>query len=234
VSWSRLIRRQGPGRAIKTLEEVLLTYALYSAAHGGRKFGVGDKELDYLNRPLNTERIVEVPFALDRVRRYLTPRGRCLEVGNVLNVWAPFPHDIVDKYEWRPGVINEDISEYVVPVPYDLIVSVSTLEHVGFDEPQKDPDKPRRAIQNLFVRSLKSGGHCVITFPLGYNPQMDRLLNEPPLGNGEVHVLRRISSTNLWKEIERPDVANLPQELTFDRGRFYGVNAVALCDVTKS
>jgi hypothetical protein len=38
---------------------------------------------------------------------------------------------VLDKYEQAPGVINEDVVSFSPPQKYDLIVSVSTLEHVG-------------------------------------------------------------------------------------------------------
>ena len=43
-------------------------------------------------------------------------------------------HDVLDKYEKGNNVINDDVVSFSTEVKYDLIVSVSTLEHVGWDE----------------------------------------------------------------------------------------------------
>ena len=49
---------------------------------------------------------------------------------------------------------------------YDLIVSVSTLEHVGWDEEVKDPLKIIRALENLKNNCLTQDGEIVATIPL--------------------------------------------------------------------
>jgi hypothetical protein len=66
------------------------------------------------------------------VKRY--KERNILEIGNVLSHYFPVNHDIVDKYEKADGVINQDVVHFYSPKKYDLIVSVSTLEHVGWDE----------------------------------------------------------------------------------------------------
>lgn len=64
-----------------------------------------------------------------------------LEVGNVLSHYFPIHHDIVDKYEVCPGVINQDIADFLPQEKYDLILSISTVEHVGWDEQPQEPTK---------------------------------------------------------------------------------------------
>ena len=72
-----------------------------------------------------------------------------LEVGNVLSHYQRVCHDIVDKYEAREGVINEDVVSFDPGRRYALIVSISTLEHVGWDENPRETDKVSRALDNL-------------------------------------------------------------------------------------
>ncbi len=77
------------------------------------------------------ERTVEVPIARRMVERH---RGtRILEVGNVLGLYGPREHLVVDKYERAPGVLNVDALDFRDERGYDLIVSVSTIEHIGWD-----------------------------------------------------------------------------------------------------
>ncbi len=82
---------------------------------------------------------------------------------------------IVDKYEKAIGVINEDICNFKPSKKYDLIISISTLEHVGFDEKPRDPCKVLRAIENL-KSLLAVGGKLVAILPVGYNPYLDELI----------------------------------------------------------
>ena len=68
-----------------------------------------------------------------------------LEVGNVLGHYVPVEHLVVDKYEQAPGVLNDDVADLDLGRQFDLVLAVSTLEHVGLDEETRDPDKPRHA-----------------------------------------------------------------------------------------
>ena len=93
------------------------------------------------------ERAIEVPIVWKIVSEY--SEGRILEVGNVLSHYFSVCHDILDKYEKADGVINQDVVNFWAPNKYELIVSISTLEHVGWDESPRDPNKILRAIENL-------------------------------------------------------------------------------------
>ncbi len=119
-----------------------------------------------------TERAVEVAVArafLDRA-----PLGaRVLEVGNVLGRYGGTGHLVIDRYERAPGVLNVDAADYAAPeLAFDAIVSVSTLEHVGWDEPERDLGKAERTIAHL-RRLLAPGGRMLVTIPLGYHPALD-------------------------------------------------------------
>ena len=67
--------------------------------------------------------------------------------GNVLLHYFPADHEIVDKYEKGDGIVNEDIVNFRPGKKYDLIVSISTLEHISWNEekkPKKIPGAPAR------------------------------------------------------------------------------------------
>lgn len=73
------------------------------------------------------------------------------------------------------GIIRADVLDFRPSGPYDLIVSISTLEHVGWDEESRDLTRSERAIWHL--RSLLGTGGCLLaTIPVGQNPRLDRLL----------------------------------------------------------
>jgi len=152
-----------------------------------------------------SERIVEVPIFWDIIQEY---RGKdILEVGNVLSYYHNFQHDVVDKYEHSFGVTNEDIVTYAPGRLYDCIVSISTLEHVGFDESPKDPGKVCSAVTAI-KKLLKPGGLLAVSIPVGYNRHLDIRFHDGSLGMDEVHCLKRTSRLNKWKEVSSEEVKN--------------------------
>lgn len=152
------------------------------------------------------ERAVEIPIvraALDRARG-----RRILEVGNVLAHYGAVAHEALDKFERGPAVRNEDVATFSAGGPYDLIVSISTLEHVGFDEEPRDPDKIRRAVANLRTH-LAPGGRLLVTLPLGYNAGMDAQLAAGELPFDRCHYLKR-EGLCTWREATWQEVAGFP------------------------
>jgi SAM-dependent methyltransferase len=165
---------------------------------GARTFELAGVQHDYEIHPfiLDNERTVEIGLA----RSFLRDRpGDTLEVGNVLATYMSFPHDVVDKYEQGPGVLNEDIVTYSPAKKYDTIVTLSTLEHVGWDESPKDPAKLAAAIKQL-KSLLKPGGAMLVTMPLGYNPNVDQMIREQRLDLSELRFLKRVTASNQWRE----------------------------------
>ena len=152
----------------------------------------------------DSERAVEVPLARKFVEwaRFNT----FLEVGNVLNYYYDFPpHDVIDKYEVWPGVQNVDVADYDPAQPYDVVVSISTIEHVGFDEPPRDPAVAPRALDRL--RSfLSSEGRAMVTAPVGYNPGVDAYLDAAPSTGWVVRYFARGVSRFEWRALESVDV----------------------------
>ena len=126
--------------------------------------------------------------------------ARILEVGNVLSHYFPTHHDVVDKYEVAPGVINKDIVEFVPTERYDLILSISTLEHVGWDEEPREPAKILCAIEHLRNQCLAPGGQIVASLPIGYNEFFDGLLRDGKSPFTTQHFLKRVSKRNYWVE----------------------------------
>src|SRR6185369_12129427 len=155
------------------------------------------------NSTWSNERAVEVPIARALLEEH---RGkRVLEVGNVLSHYLPVEHEILDKFERGPAIRNEDVVAFRSPTPYDLIVSISTLEHVGWDEEPKDPEKILRAVENL-AGQLAPGGRMVVTLPLGYNPDMDALLARAAIPFTRRHCLKRRGWCT-WEEVAWEEIA---------------------------
>ena len=131
---------------------------------------------NYNNVNIN-ERTVELPIIH---KLYINSLNlRILEVGNVLkHYYRNLHHDVLDKYEHDKNVINEDIADFKPNKKYDMIFSISTLEHIGFDEQIKDDNKLLRALQNIRDNVLTENGIMYFTMPIGYNPFADKLIKE--------------------------------------------------------
>ena len=153
---------------------------------------------------------VEIPIIWDIVKNYRNKS--ILEVGNVLSYRFHVSHDILDKYDIRRHVINEDVVDFNPPKKYDLIVSISTLEHVGWDETPKDPRKILYAFHNL-RKLLASGGQIIVTLPIGYNPEMDKLLRNGDLRFDEQYYLKRFEKTT-WQEVCWEDVKDAEYDIS--------------------
>ena len=151
------------------------------------------------------ERAVEIPIIWKLIEE---GRGKkILEVGNVLSHYYPVSHDVIDKYEDEDGVIVKDIVDYRPNKKYDLIVAISTIEHIGWDEIPRESGKIFQAIENM--RNLLSrNGKIVMTLPLGYNPEIDRMLRDAKIGFTEMHCMKRISADNSWVEANWNDIRN--------------------------
>jgi len=125
------------------------------------------------NTTWRNERAVEIPVVYDIVKQ---ESGDILEVGNVLSHYFHINHDVVDKYEKAEGVTNEDIVDYSPNKKYDLIISISTLEHVGWGYPEPfSADKILKAIRNM-QRLLKDNGKIVVTLPIYENPFLTNMI----------------------------------------------------------
>lgn len=152
------------------------------------------------------ERSVEIPIIWDQVTKHR--QDKILEVGNVLSHYSSIGHDIVDKYEQAPGVINEDIITFNPNRKYDLIVSISTIEHVGWDEKRKSKHKIILAIAKI-RNLLEKGGQAILTLPIGYNYYLDELIKSSRKKLfTNIFFLKRVSADNRWKQVPYKEATN--------------------------
>jgi hypothetical protein len=207
-------------------KRILVSYWYYFLLNKVRRFSFCGKSLCYVtNRYHNaylSERTAEIPAILS----LLADRkgDSILEVGNVLSHYVSVSHDILDKYEVSPGVINKDIVEFIPTRLYDTVVCISTVEHIGWDENPKDTYKiyienkapnlvlkeinPQKILKTLalFKTMVRSGGLVIITFPAGYNPHLDKMVEDGAIVFSERYCLKRISEDNRWVECDWEEV----------------------------
>lgn len=166
-------------RSIRIFSPVISIHQRILARKARKK--MGDRKFPYKGVPIpyffhrtvyGNERIIEIPIA----KNFIDTHEDILEVGNVLSHYFPVSHPVVDKYETDnyPYLVSEDICDFAPGRKYKNIVSVSTMEHVGFDEPEKDPKKFYKAMEK--IKNLLDGGTFLMTVPWGYNPAVDEFI----------------------------------------------------------
>ena len=176
--------------------------ALFRRPHS---FRFGNQSLLYFRHSYNwtwmNERCVEIPIARHAISGVSSER--ILEVGNVISHYSEgVTHEVVDRYE-RAGarVKNVDAIQFHPSRDYELIVSISTLEHVGWDETPRNPAKAWDTL--LHLRSLLApGGTLLVTIPAGYHPELAGQLNRFGNDLGTVRGLHRRSAANEWVECD--------------------------------
>src|SRR6187549_25982 len=142
---SRLMRRFRALKSesmTKTLTrgvDKLLAYSYAPVAKrqaAGRSFSFMGRHYPYFIHQYNStwrnERIVEVALVLPFLER--VGSRRLLELGNVMSYYSDLPHTVIDRYEDSPGVANVDFVDCPIERRYDCFVSISTFEHIGWDE----------------------------------------------------------------------------------------------------
>jgi hypothetical protein len=170
-----------------------------------KSFTFEGRSLPYLYHRYNmtwaSERCVEVPIARALAGEYRSEAT--LEVGNVLSHYGPVQHDILDKFERGERVINQDIIEFRPAKLYDFIVSISTFEHIGYDD-AAEGSSAEKIIQavNKCRQLLSPDGRLAITLPIGYNPELDQLLRDNALTPEKETFLKKFGKLD-WRECSR-------------------------------
>jgi len=190
-------------KLLKLIKKVY-TYVVFKVNYVifNRYFKVDEKKYRYFINIYNAvvgERVVEIPFAIDFLKKNKYEEKRVLEVGNVLSHYFKFKHEIIDKYEKESFVDNVDIVDFNPNKKYDIIISISTIEHIGFDEPIKEVGKSEKAIKKI-IDLLDDKGIALITVPLKYNAEIDSIVKNNKIEFSKKYFLMRYSKYNLWKQ----------------------------------
>lgn len=169
-------------------------------------FYFNNNKYKYFYHPYNhtwaNERSVEVSIIKDIIDNYSYEKNEILEVGNVLSNYFPAKWEIVDKFDDSGNSINADIVDFISKHKYKLIISISTIEHIGFDDTEKSEQKVLSALDNIIKNLLSKNGTFVATFPIGYNKNLDEYLFENKLIFSKVFCMKRVSKHNDWVEVQ--------------------------------
>lgn len=193
-------------RIINPIKEAIkrpfLAHTAKQFAKKNKVFEFNGKQFKYFCHPYNNtwrnERCVEIPIALAALKE-ASPE-RTLELGNVLVHYTPRHHVVVDKYERGDRQVhNVDIMDFETDGKFDLIVCVSTLEHIGWEDGEKDKAKIPETVDRL-ISLLAPGGHLIATFPIGWNDYLDEHVRKGTLSFSKYGYLSRIGREVSWQE----------------------------------
>ena len=228
----RLIRSARERGALQTARSALAWASRFAAgpqvARRIRRepiFTLGDAQFAYRDSWHNwtwlNERAVEIPIAAAALAG--GSKSRAVEVGAVMTHYGAHGHRVVDKYE--NGVEIEQIDIFDLPPEpiYDLVLSVSTLEHVGWDEPNRDAELALSAAEHLKLL-VAPGGELLVTVPVGYHPRLDAAIRSGELEFDEVLALRCHYPSMIWREVEPSTV----DDAEYD-SLIYRAEAVLIC-----
>lgn len=132
-------------------------------------------DLELVDESYNTTILNERAVELAIAKHWLEKRpaqSDGLELGNVTSHYWPSWHRIVDLHEEAEGVENLDVFD--IEGEYDWILSISTIEHVWWDD-RRHPTGAAHAINHL-LNLLRPGGAMLVTVPLGWNVELDSRL----------------------------------------------------------
>ncbi len=199
-------KKNGIVHTLKRGIYLITSLLYYKTFYHNKSFFLQGKKYHYFyslyNNTWLNDRTVEIPIIMKIIQQY---KGKnILELGNVLSHYFDFPHDVVDKYENGMNIINQDIVEFNPKKKYDLIISISTLEHIGWDESPRDDTKIPRVIMNL-KSLLSENGMMVITFPIGYNQALDNHRKLGKIRFQNEYYMKRLGE-NHWTEAKWNEV----------------------------
>ena len=83
-----------------------------------------------------------------------------------------------------------------------MILSVSTFEHIGYDDEANGESGEKISQAITTCRGLlTAGGQLVLTLPLGYNPALDRMIADEQLGCDRATFLKR-TGRSAWEAVD--------------------------------
>lgn len=190
---------------------MLPLYKIYVKRFGESTFTFNGIEYKYFidrySCTWSNERAVEVPVFVKILDDALRSNKKVLEIGRVLDHYLKNDGkwDVLDKYEAAEGTINEDIADYVPSDKYDLVISISTMEHVGFDEEDGDAQKIIPAIDNVLNKVVSRNGNFIFSVPLGFNKFLDEKIYIGELRTKNIKYLKRDDRMR-WRESNMEEV----------------------------
>ena len=148
-----------------------------------------------INDVRTTERTVEIAIALDFLSRC---NDEIIEIGAVTPYYIPG----IIKYVVDPTDKHALVSHHTSLFDFDIkgknILSISTIEHIGKNDygGVSAHENAIKALNMILRKSLR----CLITFPFGYNRDLDEYVMHSPFGKSiNIVAFSRGQTCNDWK-----------------------------------
>lgn len=150
-------------------------------------------DLGSYNQPSNNERKIEMPLAF----WFIENHQDVVEIGEVTPFYREPNHPVYDLSshikERKRDLFKVDLSD-------KNVVSVSTVEHVGFGDYGNSPE-PHLAIEAITYIKRKAKNY-LITFPIGYNRELENDLVQ----SGYHYFLMERDNQNNWRMCDHKDM----------------------------
>lgn len=200
--------------------------------YGDKSFKIGELELDYYrgwrgNREASNERAPEAALGKWFLNKYLP--STIAEMGAVLPYYVDeINHIVVDPYDNWIGCQKIDGALY--DYKNKNVISLSSLEHVGFDEGYERKEN-NKAIK-LLEKIVNEADNYLIEWGIGQHPILDEYVQNSNHLKYKIMVRENFRGIiNNWKEDNNKDNFYLPYG-SVDMGvDFYG-NSLALVVVS--
>ena len=167
------------------------------------------------------ERAIEVPIVYDIIKDI--PDADILEIGNVLRGWVKgygriMNHTVVDKYDKGGGIIQSDIVNYIPSNLFKFVICISTLEHVGNDSPELYDENKTLAAFDVMKKCLVVDGVLIVTWPLGYNKNLDTHFDVGKLDFTYVDYMKLVDRQRRWYQCEYKDIRGSKYNFPYPAG----------------
>ena len=160
------------------------------------------------NLSWRNERAIEIPIFQRLIRE--NSKANILEVGCVLKRYKSSTKSnwtIVDKFEKFGNTLNLDIIDYNPRKKFDLILSISTIEHIGLEDGSSEKNKVTKAINHIVTNCLSKNGKFIFSIPIGYNKYLDHKIFSKRIHLSKVYFFKKCKN-NDWVEVDREKVVD--------------------------
>jgi hypothetical protein len=138
---------------------------------------------------------VELPIAFWFLRNFQREITNVVEVGEVTPFYRGAAHAVADPAAEKPRTQKCDAAD--LDYRDKQLLSISTIEHIGTSDYGQTPDPDRLP---AVLEKMLSSRTYLITFALGFNPQLEALIK------GEHYLVLERTAQTRWRQTKNRDL----------------------------
>ena len=150
------------------------------------------------NAAATNERTIEIPLGF-YFKDYF--KNDIIEIGAVTPYYHNCQHEVYDLYDSYKKCIRKDFSTCDDFYKNKNILSISTVEHIGFDNYSNQHGKyPVERWDGGFIilqKIISSCNNYLLTIPIGYNPVLDHKILQSDISH---LICKRTNRQNDWEQ----------------------------------